>query len=106
VLLTKAKYFKGAFENESGNKGMDENYHWAFDDVDLCLSIGVGQNKKVVYCGQTSIFHEESASLKKNPANKLFMRHNTTYFKNKWKGKYTNDQDVFTKNANHNLYKK
>ncbi len=106
VLLTKAKYFKGAFENSSGNKGMDENYHWAFDDVDLCLSIGVNQNKKIVYCGQTSIFHEESASLKKNPANRLFMKHNTLYFKNKWKGKYTNDQDVFTKNANYNLYKK
>jgi len=106
VLLTKAKYFKGAFENTSGNKGMDENYHWAFDDVDLCLSIGVGQKKKIVYCGQTNIFHEESASLKKNPANKLFMKHNTLYFKNKWKGKYTNDQEVFTKNANHNLYKK
>ncbi len=106
VLLTKAKYFKGVFENPSGNKGMDENYHWAFDDVDLCLSIGVNQNKKIVYCGQTNISHEESASLKKNPANKLFMNHNTSYFKNKWRGKYINDQSTFTKNANYNLYKK
>ena len=41
-------------------KGMDENYYWAFDDVDLCLSIKYNLNKKIVYCGNTNIFHEES----------------------------------------------
>jgi len=81
VLLTKASYFKNAFDkNPSGINGMDENYHWAFDDVDLCLSIRNNLNKKVVYCGKTNIFHEESASLKKNPTNKLFMNHNVNYF--------------------------
>lgn len=105
VLLLRADSFKNAFENKSGNKGMDENYHWAFDDVDLCLSIGVNQKKKIVYCGQTKIFHEESASLKKNPANKLFMNHNVTYFKNKWRDKYKMDLDIYTKNLKHNLYK-
>lgn len=105
VLLTKAKYYRNAFENKSGNKGMDENYHWAFDDVDLCLSIGVNQSKKIVYCGQTNIFHEESATLKKNPANKLFMNHNTQYFKEKWKNKYLSDSDIYSKSPKHNLYK-
>lgn len=105
VLLTKAKYFVAANENKSGISGMDENYHWAFDDVDLCLAIGVNQNKKIVYCGQTNIFHEESASLKKNPANKLFMNHNIQYLKSKWKNKYTMDLDAYSKMPKYNLYK-
>lgn len=107
VLLTKAEYFKNACEtNKSGVKGMDENYHWAFDDVDLCLSIKYNMNKKIVYCGDTNIFHEESASLKKNPANKLFMNHNVSYLKNKWKGRYIMDKALYTKEPNYNLYRK
>ncbi len=105
VLLTKAGLFKNAFENTSGNKGMDENYHWAFDDVDLCLSIGVNQKKKIVYCGSTNIFHEESASLKKNPANKLYMNHNINYFRKKWNTRYDNDLEAYAKNPKYKLYK-
>ena len=33
VLLTKAEYFKNVFSNKSGDYGMDENYHWAFDEI-------------------------------------------------------------------------
>jgi GT2 family glycosyltransferase len=104
VLLTKAEYFKNAFVNKDGTHGMDENYHWAFDDVDLCLSIKYNMDKKIVYCGNTNIFHEESASLKKVPTNKLFMPHNTKYFLNKWQGRYIYDKDIYTKNNKHNLY--
>ncbi len=105
VLLTNGETFKNSFtKNKSGINGMDENYHWAFDDVDLCLSIKYNQNKKIVYCGKTNIFHEESASLKKNPANKLFMNHNVSYLQEKWNGRFTIDQDVYTKNPKHNLY--
>jgi O-antigen biosynthesis protein len=106
VLLTKAEYFKRACsQNKSGISGMDENYHWAFDDVDLCLSIRYDMEKKIVYCGKTDIFHEESASLKKNPANQLFMGHNISYLKNKWLKRYTLDQDIYTKDVKYNLYK-
>jgi GT2 family glycosyltransferase len=106
VCITKAEYFRQAcVTNKSGIKGMDENYHWAFDDVDLCLAIKYNMNKKIVYCGKTQIFHEESASLKKNPTNKLFLNHNLTYMFNKWKDTYVIDQDVYTKNPRHNLYK-
>lgn len=104
VLLTKAGFFKNAFVNKNGNGGMDENYHWAFDDVDLCLSIKYNLGKKIVYCGNTNIFHEESASLKKVPTNKLFMPHNTNYFLNKWKNRYTFDKDLYTKDTKYNLY--
>ncbi len=105
VLLTKGQYFKKVYEkNSSGVVGMDENYHWAFDDVDLCLSIKYNLNKKVVYCGKTNIFHEESASLKKNPTNKLFMSHNVKYFLEKWNGRYEIDMDKYRKNNKHNLY--
>lgn len=105
VLLTKAEYFKNVHEtNKSGIKGMDENYHWAFDDVDLCLSIKYNMNKKIVYCGKTNIFHEESASLKKNPTNKLFMPHNTNYLVKKWGARFIGDRAIYTRDPKHNLY--
>ena len=73
ALITKAEYFKNVFtNNKSGVSGMDENYQWAFDDVDLCLAIKYNMEKKIIYCGHTNIFHEESPSLKKNQTNKLF----------------------------------
>ena len=107
VAITKAGYFRNAFDkNKSGIKGMDENYHWAFDDVDLCLAIKYNMNKKIVYCGNTNIFHEESASLKKNPTNKLFLNHNLTYMFNKWKDRYVIDRDAYTNDPKHNLYEK
>ena len=105
VLVTKAEYFKNIWKkNKSGINGMDENYHWAFDDVDLCLSIKYNMNKKIVYCGNTNIFHEESASLKKNPANRLFMTHNSIYLHDKWFKSYILDKDDYSKNPKHNLY--
>lgn len=105
VLVTKAEYYRNAFTgNKSGISGMDESYHWAFDDVDLCLSIRNNLNKKIVYCGKTNIFHEESASLKKNPANKLYMNHNMAYLMQKWGKRYEIDLDTYSRNPNHNLY--
>jgi|SRR6185436_9346948 len=105
ILLTKAEYFKNVCtSNISGINGMDENYHWAFDDVDLCLSIHHNMKKKIVYCGNTNIFHEESATLKKNPTNKLFLPHNTGYLKQKWEKRYVLDQDTYIKDAKYNLY--
>lgn len=105
ACITKAKYFRQAFDkNKSGINGMDENYHWAFDDVDLCLSIKYNLNKKVIYCGKTNIFHEESASLKKNPANRLFLTHNLQYMFRKWEGRYTIDKESYMKDSRYNLY--
>jgi GT2 family glycosyltransferase len=107
VALTKAEYFKNTWEkNPSGIKGMDEGFHWAFDDVDMCLSIAHNMNKKIVYCGETSIFHEESASLKKNPANRLFLNSNVQRLKSKWESKYKLDQNDYTADSRHNLYRK
>lgn len=83
---------------------MDEKFSWAFEDIDLCLRIGK-QGWKVVYCGETNIFHEESASLKKNPVNKLFLSRNVSYFKKKWFGKYDLDHEKYLKNPNFNLIK-
>jgi GT2 family glycosyltransferase len=106
VCITKAEYFRNAnTSNKSGISGMDEKYHWAFDDVDLCLSIKYNMNKKIVYCGTTDIFHEESASLKKNPVNKLFLTPNLQYMFGKWKERYVIDQDIYTKDSRHNLYR-
>jgi GT2 family glycosyltransferase len=82
-MLTKAKYYKNIAKN-----GFDENYHWSFEDIDACLSIKYNMGKKIIYCGKTKIYHEESASLKKNPVNKLMLNHNVAYFRSKWSGKY------------------
>lgn len=83
--------------------GMDETFKWAFEDVDLCLRIG--QDEKIAYCGETFAFHEESASLKKNPVNKMFMGTNATYFKEKWLGSYEIDHDRYLKDTGYNEIK-
>lgn len=81
--------------------GFDEKFSWAFEDIDLCLK--VGQLNPVLYCGGTKIYHEESASLKKNPVNKLFLPANVNHFKSKWFGKYQLDHESYLKNPNYNV---
>lgn len=84
--------------------GMDENYWWCFEDVDLCFAIR-SLGKKIAYCGKTKIYHEESASLKKNPVNKMMMPQNVDRFKQKWHNKYIIDHDRYLKDTNYNLIK-
>lgn len=104
VMLTKAKYYENICRtNKSGLHGLDELYQWCFEDISACLSIKYDMNKKILYCGNTSFIHEESATLKKNPVNKLFMNHNVKHFLNKWQGKYTNDLDRYMTNSNYGL---
>lgn len=80
--------------------GLDQNYSWAFEDIDMCLTIGKG---KVAYCGDVEIYHEESASLKKNPVNRMFVDKNVLRFRQKWNGKYQIDHDLYLKDKNHNV---
>ena len=82
---------------------LDERLNWSFDDIDLCLRIG--KKKKIAYCGQTKIYHEESASLKKNRVNKLFLQQNVKHFKEKWFGKYVLDHERYLKRPNYMLIK-
>lgn len=106
VWLTKAKYYNKICQtNKSGNNGLDESFIWAFEDIDACLAIKYNLGKKIVYCGETDIFHEESASLKKNPVHKMFMNQNIKHFKLKWFDKVKVDLSVYSKNNKHNLYK-
>lgn len=99
VLLTKALYYKQLNLN-----GMEEKFSWAFDDIDLCLNIKYKQNKKIVYCGKTNISHDESASLKKNPVNKMFLSNNLNLLTSKWSKFYVIDKATYTNNKNHKLY--
>lgn len=78
VLLTKGEYYRQA--SDAG--GLDEGFHWAFDDVAACLHIKYKLNKRILYCGKTNIEHESSASLKKNPVNKLYLNQNYQRLKN------------------------
>lgn len=105
VAITKAEYYRNVCNtNKSGINGLCEELNWAFDDTAACLAIKYNMHKQVVYCGETNISHEESASLKKNPTNKLFLNHNLKYLFNKWKGRYSIDLDDYLKNPKHNLY--
>lgn len=83
---------------------LDDNLKWAFDDIDLCLDIKYNKNKKIIYCGETDIFHEESATFKHNPINKLFLNHNLSYFSNKWRNNIKIDYDIYHQKADVNLY--
>jgi GT2 family glycosyltransferase len=91
-LLTKYKYLKNA---SSKSKMLDESYFWCFEDIDFCLDVKYLQKKKVIYCGNTSIYHEESATLKKNPVQKMFLQQNIKNFLDKWKNIITIDQDHY-----------
>lgn len=103
VLLTKAKYYNEICKtNKSGLNGLNESFFWAFEDIDACLEIKYNLNKKIIYCGENDVIHEESASLKKNPVNKLFLNQNSNYFKNKWYNKIIVD-NVLYNNKNYNV---
>lgn len=84
--------------------GMDTGFRWCFDDIDMCLSIK-NNGGKIAYCGGTTIYHEESASLKKNPVNKMFLGKNVERFRKKWSGKYEIDHDLYLGNPNYNEIK-
>jgi GT2 family glycosyltransferase len=105
ALLTRANLYANiCTTNKSGLPGQDENFVWAFDDVAACLAIKYKLNKKIVYCGQTNISHEESATLKKNPMNKMFMRQNAVNLLNTWQKYYQIDAPLY-KDPNYNLYR-
>lgn len=93
---------RGSAFNRIG--GMDEGFKWAFDDIDMCLQIG-STGGSIAYCGGTTIYHEESASLKKNPVNKMFLNKNVERFRKKWTGKYKIDHDLYLKNPKYNEIK-
>jgi len=102
VALLPANIFAECYTNPSGNKGFCEDYFFAFEDCDMCLRISNHLKKKVVYCGETNIFHEESASLKKNPVHKMFWMKNCQTFVNFW-NKYV-DISLIDKYKNDDYY--
>jgi len=105
VMLIKAETYKNIRNNLSGQHGMDEDFVWAFDDVSACLNVKYKQNKKIICVGNTKIFHEESATLKKNPVNKLFLNQNLAHLFSKWSKIYHTDMSKYI-NPKYNLYKK
>jgi GT2 family glycosyltransferase len=99
VLLTRASLFR-----EVG--GLDEGFRWAFEDISFCLNISKVLKKKVVMCGETSIYHDESATLKINPVNKLYLSQNINHFISRWYGKVEADVRRYLHDTNYNLYVK
>jgi GT2 family glycosyltransferase len=91
ALLRAGDYRKVCNTNKSGRMGLDESFFWSFEDIDLSLAIKYNMNKKIVYCGKTEVFHDESATLKKNPMHKLMLTKNATVFREKWSGIYKYD---------------
>lgn len=81
--------------------GLDEGFRWSFEDIDLNLRIGE-LGKKIICCGETNIYHEESASLRKNPVNKMFLTQNVKLFRDKWFGKYQIDHELYLADPHYN----
>jgi GT2 family glycosyltransferase len=104
-LLTKAAYYADVFTNKDGLKGLDQNYIWMFEDIDMNIHIKHNLKKKIVYCGETNIYHEESATLKQNPQNRLFQQHNVNLFRQKWGNIIQEDHSKYLKDPNYMLYK-
>lgn len=95
--LVKAKVFEDVGK-------FDHRFNWCFDDIDLNLKIKT-KGYKIAYCGKTVIYHEESASLKKNKVNLLSMDYNVRLFKDKWAGKYNYDLEKYEKDPYYQLIK-
>jgi len=91
VMIRAGDYRKACTTNKSGRVGMDEGFFWAFEDIDLCLAVKYNMNKKIMYCGKTNVFHDENATLKKNPMHKLMLDSNAKLFRSKWTGIYKHD---------------
>jgi GT2 family glycosyltransferase len=104
VMLTKKEYYEKIHKNPSGQVGLDESFFWEFEDIAACLHIKYIQNKKVICCGSTKIFHEQSATLKKNPVNKLFRNNNVSNLLTKWNHLYHKDQKKYL-DLKYNIYK-
>ena len=105
VMLTTAGIYRNiCTNNKSGIQGFDEMLVWSFDDVDACLSVKYNLKKDIVYCGKTNIFHDESASLKINPVNRLFLNKNSQYFLEKWRKVINVDFEKYG-NKNFNIIK-
>lgn len=49
--------------------GMDEQFQWCFDDVDLCLRMGTELKKLCVTSSESKLVHIENFSTLKNPTN-------------------------------------
>lgn len=81
---------------------LDENFHWAFEDIGYNLKV-INLGKKIIYCGDVHIEHGESVSLKKNPVNKLMLNSNLNYFKNNYQNLFQVDEDKYYKNNKFNL---
>lgn len=84
VALCSGKIYRNCFNNSSGYVGLNEKYFFGFEDIDFCLRIIHHLKKRIVYCGETNILHEESASLKKNPVHKMFFTQNCKIFMEAW----------------------
>lgn len=101
VWLTKAGYYKQIAYNPIA-PGLDERHVWGFEDIDACLFINFKLKKKVIYCGKTLFSHEESATLKKKPQHKLFLKQNMKLLHEKWGTLIFNDDQSYLKNSTHN----
>lgn len=81
---------------------LDENLHWAFEDIAYNLKVNKLGNK-IIYCGDVHIEHGESVSLKKNPVNKLLLQPNVKYFKETYGSLYAIDHEQYLKNKNYKI---
>lgn len=104
LLITKKEYYEKICVNPSGQKGLDESFFWEFEDIAACLHVKYVQKKKVICVGNTKIFHEQSATLKKNPVNKLFRNSNVSNLLTKWGHLYYKDQLKYNSDLRHNTY--
>ncbi len=106
VMLTKSEYFKQIKnQNKSKRLGLDEDFIWCYEDVAACLSIRNDLNKRIICYSKSTIFHEESATLKINKFSKLFLAKNIQTFHLKYRMKYKIDREFYETNYNYNTIK-
>lgn len=103
LCLLRADTYQSICHNPSGRRGLDEHYLWAFEDVDAGLHVTHNLHQQVLYCGETDVHHEESATLKRNQINRLFLNRNAQHFLSKWRDRYEIDLPLFSQNPDRGL---
>lgn len=87
------------FENLGG---LNEDYNWGFEDVDLCLRIKKRFGRKSLYTPQTQLIHHEgiSGTFKEHP----HLKNNIEVFRKECDGLWQDDYDFYLGVKNFMIY--
>jgi len=80
--------------------GFSNDYFYSFEDVDLCIRVKKELNKRVVFCPDSVLIHDEGIS-----GTQPRLKDNVAAFLKNCSGKYFNDLEFYLNDKNFMIYK-